>query len=157
MHVEFYPSHARIPTNGVVDDLLSTLAHAQGGTSADAALRSSFSEIHLRRPYLERFNFPLLGKGKRTVHETDQTISGKAYSRWSHHMRNRSFEQLHRCVCRTIVGEKNVAADMLCHSFTKVLKPLWPGTLPLVTGSEHPQWRTFFHLLAVVDPVQNPV
>lgn len=150
MHVEFYPSHARIPTNGVVDDLLSTLAHAQGGTSADAALRSSFSEIHLRRPYLERFNFPLLSKGKRTVHETDQTISGKAYSGWSHHMRNRSFEQLHWCVCRTIVGEKNVATDMLCHSFTKVLKPLWPGTLPLVTGSHGIRASSMENLLPLI-------
>jgi len=29
-HVEFYPSHAGIPMNGVVDLLLNTLAHAQG-------------------------------------------------------------------------------------------------------------------------------
>jgi hypothetical protein len=29
-HVEFYPSHTGIPTNGVVDSLLNTLAHAQG-------------------------------------------------------------------------------------------------------------------------------
>ena len=33
-HVEFHPSHAEIPTNGVVDDLLNTLAHAQGGAFA---------------------------------------------------------------------------------------------------------------------------
>lgn len=31
-HVEFYPSHDGIPTNGVVDLLLNTLMHAQGGT-----------------------------------------------------------------------------------------------------------------------------
>lgn len=30
-HVEFYPSHAGIPINGVVDLLLNTLVHAQGG------------------------------------------------------------------------------------------------------------------------------
>ena len=30
-HVEFYPSHAGIPMNGVVDLLLNTLVHAQGG------------------------------------------------------------------------------------------------------------------------------
>jgi len=29
-HVEFYPSHAGIPTNGIVDNLLNTLVHAQG-------------------------------------------------------------------------------------------------------------------------------
>lgn len=31
-HVEFFPSHAGIPTDGVVDDVLNTLVHAQGGT-----------------------------------------------------------------------------------------------------------------------------
>jgi hypothetical protein len=31
-HVEFYPCHAGIPTNGIIDNLLNTLAHAQGGT-----------------------------------------------------------------------------------------------------------------------------
>lgn len=31
-HVEFYPSHAGIPMNGVVDLLLNTLVHAQGGS-----------------------------------------------------------------------------------------------------------------------------
>ena len=31
-HVEFYPSHAGIPMDGVVDLLLNTLVHAQGGS-----------------------------------------------------------------------------------------------------------------------------
>jgi len=30
-HVEFYPSHTGIPMNGVIDNLLNTLVHAQGG------------------------------------------------------------------------------------------------------------------------------
>lgn len=32
LHVEYYPSHAGVLTDGVVDDLLNTFAHAQGGT-----------------------------------------------------------------------------------------------------------------------------
>jgi hypothetical protein len=51
-HVEFYPSHRGIPTDGVVDNLLNTLAHAQGGACATLFRPGSpFFETHLRCPY----------------------------------------------------------------------------------------------------------
>lgn len=34
MHMESFPSHPVIPTNGMVNDLLNTFVHAQGGTCA---------------------------------------------------------------------------------------------------------------------------
>jgi hypothetical protein len=49
-HVEFYPSHAGIPTNGVVDNVLNTLAHAQGD-----ALTSSVSTFPYSAEECARF------------------------------------------------------------------------------------------------------
>jgi hypothetical protein len=45
-HVEFYPSHAGIPMNGVVDGLLNTLVHAQGGTW----IRNDFGDRRFLKP-----------------------------------------------------------------------------------------------------------
>ena len=42
LHVEFYPSHPGIPTGGMVDDILRTLTHAQGGT----CVRDNFVSEH---------------------------------------------------------------------------------------------------------------
>jgi hypothetical protein len=60
-HVEFYPSHAGIPMNGVVDGLLNTLVHAQGGPwIRNDSLIVHFFETDFRRPNLDSFDFPLL-------------------------------------------------------------------------------------------------
>ena len=105
-HVEFYPSHKGASTNGLVLNLMRTLAHAQGGASERNRSQSLFFETHFRCTHLLRFYFPLFCGGKRAVHETDQAIHQPA-RRWPHPMFCRSFEQLHRCACPIFVKWAN--------------------------------------------------
>ena len=93
-------------------------------------------KTHFRWPYLLRFDFLLLSREMRAVHEIGQTIPEIA-NRWSRLMHCRPFELPDSC--------------MQAH------EPLWPAALSFVAGRKHPQCENPPYPLAVVYLVQDPI
>ena len=78
LHVEFYPCHSGIPTNGIIDDLLNTLAHARGGTR----IRNNFGVVVFLKRVLDALTsnvstFPYSAEESARFTELIQPYQGK--------------------------------------------------------------------------------